>query len=139
MAAMRQNTAHEKVTPKALADSSGTLSLKDLLGKWNNCDRNTRSIVRVVLGTKGSTLTVQGFGACTPTPCDWGVVAGIAYGDSVVATVAIAFTARFDFTFKETIMTGRLDNGTLIVETYDKFKDGSGRANYYSRVYLCRG
>jgi len=94
--------------------------------------------VRLVLGTKGSSLTVQGFGSCTPTPCDWGVVEGTAYGESVVATEAIAFSARYDFSFKETIVTGHVDNGTLIVETFDKFKDSSGRSNYYSRVYLCR-
>jgi hypothetical protein len=140
MATIAQNTAHEKVTAKALSDAKakGTLSLKNLIGKWNNCDKNTRGLVRLVLGTKGSSLTVQGFGSCSPTPCDWGVVEGTAYGESVVATEAIAFTARYDFSFKETIVTGHLDNGTLIVETFDKFKDGSGRSNYYSRVYLCR-
>ena len=139
MATIEQNKASEKVTAKVLGDAKGTLSLKNIIGKWNNCDKNTRGLVRLVLGAKGTTLTVQGFGACVPTPCDWGVVEGIAYGDSVVATEAIAFSARYDFGFKETIVTGYLDNGTLIVETYDRFKDGSGRSNYYSRVYLCRG
>jgi hypothetical protein len=138
MAAIQQNAAHEKVTAQALAGAKGTLSLKNLTGKWSNCDKNTRGLVRVVLGTKGSTLTVQAFGACTPTPCDWGVVEGIAYGDSVSATEAMAFSARYDFSFKEAIVTGYLDNGTLIVETYNKFTDGSGRSNYYSRSYLCR-
>ena len=137
--AIQQNKASEKVTAKALGDAKGTLSLKNIIGRWNNCDKNTRGLVRLVLGTKGTTLTVQGFGACVPTPCDWGVVEGIAYGDSVVATEAIAFSAHYDFGFKETIVTGYLDNGTLIVETYDRFKDGSGRSNYCSRVYLCRG
>lgn len=66
------------------------------------------------------------------------MVEGIAYGDSVVATEAIAFSAHYDFGFAETIVTGRLDNGTLIVDTFDKFKDGSGRSNYCARVYLCR-
>jgi len=139
MATIQQNKASEKVTAKTLGDAKGTLSLKNIIGKWNNCDKNTRGLVRLVLGTKGTTLTVQGFGACVPTPCDWGVVEGIAYGDSVVATEAIAFSAHYDFGFKETIVTGYLDSGTLIVETYDRFKDGSGRSNYYSRVYLCRG
>jgi len=138
MATIQQNTAHEKVTAKALAGAQGTLSLKNLTGKWNCCDKNTRNIVQVVLGTKGNALTVQVFGACSPSPCDWGVVEGIAYGDSVTATDAIAFSARYDFNFKETIVTGLLDNGTLIVETYNRFKDASGRSNYYSRSYLCR-
>lgn len=138
MATIEHNRAEAKITAKELGGAKGTLSLKNLIGKWNNCDKNTRGLVRLVLGAKGSTLTVQGFGACTPTPCDWGVVEGIAYGESVVATEAIAFSARYDFGFAETIVTGYLDGGTLIVETYDKFKDGSGRSNYYSRVYLCR-
>lgn len=137
MAALKQNAASDKTTPKALGNAKGDLSLKNLTGKWNACDK-TQGVVRVVLGTKGSTLTVQVFGNCVPTPCDWGVVAGIAYGESVVATEAIAFTAVYDSGFKDVIVTGLLDNGTLIVETFNKFKDGSGRANYYSRAYLCR-
>jgi len=138
MATPAQNVAHENVSAQALGAAQGALSLKDLTGKWHNCDKNTRGLVSVVLGTKGSALTVQAFGACVPSPCDWGVVEGIAYAESVVATDAIAFSAHYDFGFKETIVTGHLDSGTLIVETYDKFKDGSGRSNYYSRVYLCR-
>ena len=138
MAKPAQNVAHENVSAQALGAAQGALSLKDLTGKWHNCDKNTRGLVSVVLGTKGSALTVQAFGACVPSPCDWGVVEGIAYAESVVATDAIAFSAHYDFGFKETIVTGHLDSGTLIVETYDKFKDGSGRSNYYSRVYLCR-
>ena len=138
MATIQSNTGHEKLTEKALADAKGTLSLRNLVGKWNTCDKNTRNIVRVVLGAKGSSLTVQVFGACSPTPCDWGVVAGIAYGDNVSATDATAFSAVYSFGFKDAIVTGQLDNGTLIVETYNKFKDGSGRSNYYTRTYLCR-
>ena len=137
--ATQQNIGLEKVSAKALADSKGTLSLKNLVGKWHACDKNTRGIVRIVLGTKGSALTVQVFGSCSPTPCDWGVVEGIAYGDNVSSTEAIAFTARYDPGFKEAIVTGQLDNGTLIVDVFNKFTDGSGRSNYHDRSYLCRG
>ncbi len=139
MATRKHNIGEEKVTAQALANATGTLTLKNLIGKWHNCDKNTRGIVRVVLGDKGGTLTVQVFGSCTPTPCDWGVVAGTAYAESVSATEAIAFTAFYDPGFKESIVTGHLDNGTLILEVFSKFKDGSGRSNYYSRAYLCRG
>lgn len=138
MAKTQTNVDQEKVSAQALAEAKGTLSLKNLTGKWQACNRGTRGLVRVVLGTKGDTLTVQVFGACSPTPCDWGVVAGIAYAENVSATDAIAFSATYVFSFKEAIVTGLLDNGTLIVETYNKFTDGSGRSNYYSREYLCR-
>ncbi len=133
-----QQHRSRKADGKSTRDAKGTLSLKNLVGTWSTCDKNTRNIVRVVLGAKGSSLTVQVFGACSPTPCDWGVVAGIAYGDNVSATEATAFSAAYSFSFKDVIVTGQLDNGTLIVETYNKFKDGSGRSNYYTRTYLCR-
>ena len=37
----------------------------------------------------------------------------------------------------ETIVVGHVDEGSLLVETFDHFTDGSGRSNYYSR-YLGR-
>ena len=114
------------------------LDLSDLVGSWHACDQDTRGVVRVELGRKGSDLTVQVFGACSPTPCDWGVVTGIAYAESVSDTRAIAFSAYYDPGFKDAIVTGLLDQGSLILETFNRFKDGSGRSNYYSRGYLCR-
>lgn len=119
------------------AAAGRTLDLSDLVGVWQACDQDTRGVVRVVLKKKGSDLTVQVFGSCHPTPCDWGVVRGIAYAESVSDQQAIAFSAQYDPGFKEAIVTGRLDQGSLIVETYNRFKDGSNRSNYYSRGYFC--
>jgi len=110
-----------------------------LIGTWNACDAATRSVVRVVIGGSGSAITVHLFGACTPTPCDWGSVPGLAYAENVSSSAAIAFTARYKFSFKETIVTGVLDNGSLIVETFNHFTDGSGRSNYYTKGYFCKG
>jgi hypothetical protein len=44
----------------------------------------------------------------------------------------------YKFGFKETIVVGVLDRGSLIVETFDHFTDGSGRSDYYSKAYLCK-
>jgi len=130
------NTPLEQLTTKARGDVK--LNLADLAGTWKACDQNTRGLVRVVLRASGGNLKVRVFGACHPTPCDWGTVNGLAYAESVSATDAIAFSAVYTPGFKETIVTGRLDNGTLIVETYNHFTDGSGRSNYYSRGYFCK-
>jgi hypothetical protein len=127
----------EKIKAK-LAPGEKALDLGALVGSWQACDRNTRSLVRVDLAKKGNDLTVHAFGACHPTPCDWGTVEGIAYAESVSDNQAIAFTALYRFSFKDAIVTGLLDQGTLIVETFNRFKDGSGRSNYYSRGYFCR-
>ena len=137
MTKLDRNVLHEELK-EGVKPAAATLSLKNLTGKWNNCDRATRGVVSVVLSADGANLKVQVFGACVPSPCDWGVVKGIAYAENVSAADAIAFSATYDFKFKSTIVTGCLDSGSLIVETYDMFKDGSGRSNYCSRVYLCK-
>jgi hypothetical protein len=41
-------------------------------GSWVNDDPATRDVVRVDISASGSTLTVHAYGACSPTPCDWG-------------------------------------------------------------------
>ena len=121
-----------KAAPKA-----AVVAPSALVGTWNNCDPATRGLVRVVIAASGSAITVHAFGACTPTPCDWGVVPGLAYAADVSSSAAVAFTAHYKFSFKDTIVTGILDQRTLIVETFNHFTDGSGRSDYYSRAYLC--
>jgi hypothetical protein len=44
----------------------------------------------------------------------------------------------YKFSFKETIVTGVLDSGSLRVETFNHFTDGSGRSDYYTRRYFCK-
>jgi hypothetical protein len=132
------NAQIEELAVTARVEKALALSLNNLIGKWNNCDRQTRGLVSVVLTALGTVLKVECFGSCVPTPCKWGVVTGTAYAENVSATPAIAFSAMYDFRFKATIVTGHLDHGCLVVETFDTFKDGSGRSNYYSRYYMCK-
>ena len=82
---------------KAAAAVVGPASL---VGTWTACDGATRGLVRIVIATSGASITVQAFGACTPTPCDWGVVRGLAYAADAASTAAVAFTANYQFSFK---------------------------------------
>jgi hypothetical protein len=63
-------------------------------------------------------------------------VTGQIYADNVTATPAEAFTAVYNFVFKQTTVVGHLLNGALMVETFDHFTDKSGRADYYSLYVL---
>ncbi len=135
------NTPLEDLSSSKIAKAAKAakpMKMGDLTGTWIACDKATRGIVRVVLRKRGNGLVVRVYGACHPKPCNWGSVPGFAYAESVVATRAIAFSAVYKPSFKRTIVTGHLDNGTLIVETYSRFTDGSGRSNYYSRSYFCK-
>lgn len=129
----------EKISAAKLkAAKRKKMNLKPLLGRWFNCDKKTGGLVRLILGSRRGVLTVHPFGACVPKACDWGTVKGLAYSESVSSADAVAFTAIFEFSFKETIITGHLCGGCLVVETYNHFTDGSGRCDYYSRDCFCR-
>jgi hypothetical protein len=106
------------------------LNFSPLLGTWTNADHNTRDLVRVTITASGTGFSVHAFGACTPTPCDWGVVPGNGFADSVLSGPGVAFTAQYRFTFKETLIVGRIEFGALFVETFNHFIDGSCRADY---------
>ncbi len=103
-----------------------------IVGTWVNCNHETGGLVRVVIAAKGNGITVHAFGACHPTPCDWGIVDGLIYADSVATTPAVAFTTKYKLAFVETTLVGHLYKGVLFVETFEHFTDNSGRADYYS-------
>ena len=136
MADVKFNKPHEQV--KAGAKAAVAVSPGPLDGTWHNCDKQTRNIVKIVIRSAGDTLLVHAFGACTPTPCDWGEVKGLAYATSVAGGPAVAFSALYPAGFKDTILTGHLDGASLEVEDFNTFKDGSGRANYFTREHFCK-
>jgi len=109
-----------------------------LVGTWNACDAATRNLVRIVVAPSGAEITVHAFGACTPTPCDWGAVPGLAYAANVSSPAAIAFTAQYKFSFSQVIVTGVIDNGSLVVGTFTHFTDKSGRSDYCAKQYMCK-
>ena len=124
---------------RQIKTAAAAVALAPLIGTWDACNKETRGLVRVVISEQKGQLFVHAFGACTPTPCDWLQVKGLAYADSVNGGPAVAFTALYHFDFKDTILTGVLDRGCLIVEDFNTFTDGSGRANYYDKGYFCKG
>lgn len=116
--------------PKAVAPL--VITPAPLVGTWVNCDHQTRGLIRLMIAPNGNEITIHGFGACQPTPCDWGVVNGLVFADNVASTPAVAFTASYTFSFKQTTIVGHLLKGALYVEVFDHFIDHSGRADYYS-------
>ena len=104
----------------------------NLLSTWVADDPATRGIVKVVLALSGGALSFHAFGACSPSPCDWGTVKGRTYGPDVSTARSVAFTATYAFGFKSTILAGHLSNGRLIVESFNTFASGDSRSDYYS-------
>ena len=112
------------------------VAVNPLVGTWVNCNHQTRGLVRLIIAASGKDITLHGFGACSPSPCDWGVAPGLVYAENVTAIPAVAFTATYNFGFKQTAIVGHLRNGALLVEVFDHFIDNSGRSDYYSQEIL---
>jgi hypothetical protein len=103
-------------------------------GIWTNVNRNTRDIVKIELDVSGPHVTVHVWGACQPTPCDWGAKSGIAYSNSVSESVTNNtedISVMFPQGFATTTLMIRADGaGRIVVTNLTQFTDGSGRDNY---------
>lgn len=104
-----------------------------LMGNWVNTNPGTRGIVKLSIAVSGASPTAHLYGACTPNPCDWGAVKAITYSPEVASPRATAFTALYTFAFKDVIVAGHLEGQFLVVEVFNRFKDGSRRYDYYGR------
>jgi hypothetical protein len=132
---MTTKLEYEFRAPSHIPDAAATaavVSSSPLLGTWVNVDKSTRDVVRIVIAASGSGITVNGFGACSPTPCNWGVVPALDYAASVSSTPAVAFSANYTFSFAQVIVVGHLHGKHLLIETFTNFTDGSGRSNLYT-------
>jgi hypothetical protein len=105
-----------------------------LAGTWVNVNHATKSAVAFVVGTSAKGITVDGFGACSPTPCEWGRIAGTVFGPNVSAKAGTAFAAQWNFGFARTVVLATYGTPkkvpTLTVQELTTFTDGSHRSNY---------
>jgi hypothetical protein len=114
-----------------------------LAGTWVNTNHATRSILDLVVATTDRGITVDGFGACTPTPCQWGRIAGAVFGPDSSAATGTAFAAQWNVGFARTVVLAvysvqkRLP--TLTVREFTTFTDGSHRSNYTVNETFTKG
>lgn len=138
---MSTTVALENNSPAQVLDgnaSPAAVSPSPLVGTWNG-PAGTRNLVKIVIAAAGSGITVHAFGACSPTPCDWAAVSGLAYSANVNSTPAAAFTAQYKFSFSQVTVVGHLVSPReLMVETFTHFTDRSGRNDYYNAEAMTR-
>ena len=108
-------------------------SLASYNGSWANNNAAARNIVSIKFVVAGGTATVQAYGACSPTPCDWGVQAATVYAPNTTtnpANSAKGVTSLINNSFSRTILTAELKGDVLEVTIFMTFTDGSGRFPY---------
>ena len=70
-----------------LTSRPASAGMADLLGDWRNTDPATRDIVRILISDGEGGLEIHVWGACHPSPCDWGSVKAFAYAPNVSASL----------------------------------------------------
>ena len=128
----------EDQVPERASPPGGVLDPALLLGRWHATDHQATGVVRLELSQRERKLLVRTFGANGAEPFDWGEVEATAYGASVLATEAMAFSAVYDFGFMVSILAAYAKQGILVLDTFNTFTDASGRSNYFSREFFHR-
>ncbi|MFY9608547.1 MAG: hypothetical protein WAU45_08020 [Blastocatellia bacterium] len=117
----------------------GSIDSSPFMGDWLSTNSNTRGIARLVITADDHDgLIIHAFGACAPPFCDWGEARGGVFADGVTSKRGLAFSAVYDFGFKETYLQAKVKKGVLVVANLNRFKDGSARSNYFSREFFYR-
>jgi hypothetical protein len=119
-------SAAVKPTPDALA------------GTWFNTDLETGEISKVILSVRDGSVAVHAFGANGTAPIDWGEVAATPYVDRIGSALVTGFLAHYDFGFMKTQLATNVKYGVLVVQSYNRFSDESGRRAYFTREFFSR-
>lgn len=116
----------------------GAVDPSPMFGTWLNTDRGTAGVVRMVLAESRGRFVVTAWGAGSPEPFAWGEAEATAYAAGVGSREGMAWSALYDFGFLETILAAYTKSGILVLDTFNTFKDGSGRSSYFSREFFHR-
>ena len=104
----------------------GQVDPSPMFGTWHNTDKQTGGIVRMALAERNGIFIVHAWAAGSPDLYDWGEVAATAHAANVHSHEGMAFLAAYT------------KRGILVLDTFNTFKDGSGRSNYFTRELFHR-
>jgi len=137
MSSSKFTSAADYWNDEAGREGSSLVDPAPFTGTWINTNDSARhKIARVEMTSRDGVLIVRAFGDCSPELCDWGEVEAVVFADSINSRTGMSFSAIYDFGFMETYLQSNLKHGTLVIATCNKFRDSSGRSNYYTREFF---
>ncbi len=118
-------------TSVAATATTQAAAFNAFLGNWVNVDANTSGMTRLVIDKKSeTTYTFRGYGKCTPSDCDWGEIQ-VPYTPGQLVGV-------YDFGFKTTRITVRLQGEDLQAEVFDDYRPSDPRPDRTTNYVLRR-
>jgi hypothetical protein len=115
---------------------SGPPDSSPALGTWFNCNLETGEILTLSLAERDGLLALRAFGAGDGEAIDWGEVPVLPHVSSLGSREVSGFTGHYDFGFMETRIAANLKYGVLVIQSYNQFRDGSGRPAYFTREFF---
>jgi hypothetical protein len=110
-------------------------NVANLVGTWNNVNAATGGIVKVVITNDATGFKVNTYGACSPTPCNHGIIPASRFSKTVSSTVAHGLSAQYNFGFSTVGVTAQrvydIDGGNFLeLESRTRFATGDTRQDY---------
>lgn len=121
--------AAHPVSPTRPRQASSSTATNPLAGTWTNVAGRDRGIPKLQIAEANGGWTIRGWGACSPTDCDWGTTKLELLGDSVASTSLPYGFGKWDQNFKDAYIAVRIEGDELVAELFSIYKDQSGRAN----------
>jgi hypothetical protein len=105
-------------------------------GSWVNSNPDTNGIARLKMTQSDGNLSLQVFAIGPEGLIDWGTEDVSVFTSSPRSRLGAGFTCVFDFGFAETRLQGMIMKGLLVLAQFHRFKDDSGRSDYFVREYF---
>jgi hypothetical protein len=117
-----------------IANDDARVDLSQFLGTWINTFRDTRSITRFVLAQASAGYTITAY--VSDGVGDLGAAEVVPFAPNVDSRQADGFTAGYDVGFLEMALAAYYTKGLIVVSQYTRFKDQSGRPDYFNREFF---
>lgn len=116
--------------------AAGPPDTSALPGTWVNSNPATNGIARMTVTEDAGRLSLRAYGVGPDGLIDWGDAPVEVFAASPSSRAAAGFTCVYDFGFCETRLQGMIMKGLLVLAQFHRFKDASGRADYFVREYF---
>jgi hypothetical protein len=122
--------------PSGDAGPATGVDLAHLLGTWINTCRETRSLRRFTLAPSADGYSIETLAVTDSGTQSLGTAAVRPFAPNVDSRKADGFTAVYDLGFLEMSLAAYCAKGLIVVSQYTRFKDGSGRPDYFNREFF---
>jgi len=111
------------------------LDISNLAGVWINSNPDTNGIARMEFAEVDGKPSVRVDAIGPDGLIDWGSAPLKLFAGSPSSRNTAGFTCTYDFGFAETQLQAMIMKGLIVLAQVHKFKDDSGRMDYFVREY----